>query len=78
MRRKRAVRSPRRKSFCKTDLRRAIKTARDANLPVQRIDILPDGGLSIVVGDTGKADDTTNTNPWDEVLTDAAHEKRPA
>jgi hypothetical protein len=78
MRRKRAVtKAPRRKSFNKWDFRRLVRSAREIDLPVARIETLPNGGLSLVVGDTGKSADETNTkNPWDEVLTDAENEKR--
>ena len=60
MRRKqRAVPARHRKAtFSRTELKRAIKTATSVGLPVTRIDLLPNGGLSLVVGDTGKADDT--------------------
>jgi hypothetical protein len=61
--------------FSRVDLKRAVTTAQQLNPPVERIEVSRDGAFSIVVG---KTDDTSTSNPWDEVLSDAAHEKRSA
>lgn len=71
-------RKPRDQLFKKTDFFRLVESAEAKNLPIQRIDVTRDG-LSLVVGEPAKADNHENkTNPWDEVLSDAAHEKRTA
>ena len=55
-------------TFKQQDLTRALKAARAAGVEVARFEI--ENGKIVIV--TGKpADNATNTNPWDEVLTDA-------
>jgi hypothetical protein len=61
--------------FKRTDMKRAIDTARKAGLPIGRVDITKDG-ISIVVANSKVT--AVSENPWDEVLTDAADEERPA
>jgi hypothetical protein len=53
---------PRRKSFSKIALKRGLDAARQFNLPIDRINIDPGGGVSLVIG-TGKdsGDDPTAT-----------------
>jgi hypothetical protein len=46
-----------------------------AGVGVVRVEI-EDGKISVVAGKPN--DDNKTTNPWDEVLTDAANEKRPS
>jgi hypothetical protein len=60
-----------------------IKAAQRRGLKKYRIAISPEDGrpatYSLVVDETDTKPATeTDSNPWDEVLTDAAHEKRPA
>jgi hypothetical protein len=62
--------------FKKTDMKRAIDTAREAGLAIDRVDITKDGGISIVVANSKAT--AASENPWDEVLIDAANEERPA
>jgi hypothetical protein len=62
--------------FKKTDMKRAIDTARRAGLTIGRVDITKDGGISIVVANSKVT--AASENPWDEVLTDAANEERSA
>jgi hypothetical protein len=62
---------------------RLIKAAQRRGLKKYRIAISPEDGrpatYSLVVDETDTKPATeTDSNPWDEVLTDAAHEKRPA
>lgn len=72
-------RKPRDQLFKRSDIYRLIESARRKGLHIARIDVEPDGKLSLIVGETAKADSHENkTNPWDEVLNDAANEKRPA
>jgi hypothetical protein len=56
-------------TFKQQDLTRALKAARAAGVEVARFEI--ENGKIVIV--TGKPADNnaTNTNPWDEVLTDA-------
>ena len=71
-----AAGAPRRKSFLKSSANRLLNIAEEHNLPVSQLVASPDGTLSLVVGDN-KPNDTTTKNPWDEVSTNAANEKRP-
>ena len=45
-----AIDKPRRHSFLKTALKRAITTAQATNLPVARVDIGNDGNVSLIIG----------------------------
>ena len=64
-------RKPRDQLFKKSDVYRLVEAARAKNLPVARIVVTRDG-LSLVVGEP-EATANSDDNPWDEVLTDAAH-----
>lgn len=55
--------APRRKSFLKTELRRLITTAHEANLPVSRVDIDRDGSLSLIIGKTAP-EKTNDLDQW--------------
>jgi hypothetical protein len=64
-------------TFRKADLKRAFKAASAAGVEVQRVEVSKDGTISIITGaSAGQPDKQNPQNPWDEVLTDAAHEKR--
>jgi hypothetical protein len=63
-------------TFKKRDVKSALEASRDAGLSVARVEINRDGTIVIVAG---KPDtNATDGNPWDEVLTNAADEKRPS
>ena len=47
----------------------ALAQAAKAGMTVSGATIAPDGSVTLTFGDGS----TTTTNPWDEVLTDAAH-----
>ena len=66
-------RKPRDQLFKKSDVYRLVEAARAKNLPVARIVVTRDG-LSLVVGEP-EATANSDDNPWDEVLSDAAHKK---
>jgi hypothetical protein len=69
-------RRPRDQLFNRNDFNRLIDSARAKGLPIARIDATRDG-LSLFVGEPVKdAGDKATGNPWDEVLTNAANEKR--
>ena len=72
MRRKqRAVPAPHRKAtFSRTELKRAIKTADSVGRPVTRIDLLPNGGLSLFVGKAASdsGDDPINEQQLKELI----------
>jgi hypothetical protein len=55
--------------FRATEVTRAIKALRKAGVEVARVNIMPDGTISIVPIDTVKSDDAVNTgaNEWDTV-----------
>lgn len=60
--------------FKELDVRRAVRAAAKEGLNISGFAVLPDGTIRIHT-----TDDTTTvdqTNPWDEVLGDAAHQER--
>jgi hypothetical protein len=59
-------------------MRRAIKAARSAGIEIARIDVGPDGRVSLVPGKPGGGNNGSGSNPWDEVLTNAADKERAA
>jgi hypothetical protein len=61
-------------TFRKTDLVRALKAARTAGVPSPRVEIDRHGKIVIMPGDS--PNDRAAENPWDEVLTNAADQKR--
>lgn len=64
-------------SFKQTDLGRAYKAALAAGMPAPRIVVdTKQKTFSIVPGGGEPSKDAAASNPWDEVLTDAAHEER--
>ena len=69
-------RKPRDQLFKKSDLFRLVESAKAKGLPIARIDVTRDG-ISLIVGETAKADNHENkTNPWDEALGNAANKER--
>jgi hypothetical protein len=69
----------RRSSFKKTDLTRATRAVLAAGLGVARVNINKDGSFAIIPETAAQSEPAAaNENPWDEVLTNAAHEKRPS
>jgi hypothetical protein len=60
--------------FKQADVTRALRAAKAAGLNVARFEIGADG--RIVVEATGRGGAVGTTNPWDEVLSDVADEKR--
>jgi hypothetical protein len=60
--------------FRERELRRAVRAARDAG--AESVEVDPETGTIRVI--IGKSEIPNSTNPWDEVLTDAADKKRPA
>jgi hypothetical protein len=59
----------------------AIKAMVAAGVSIARVEIGPDGGTTIVAGkpaEAGAQADDESKNPWDGVLADETHEKRPA
>ena len=66
-------RSPAR--FKQREVARAVRAAQQAG-GVARVELAPDGHINIILA--SQAPVTDDKNSWDEVLTDAANEKRPA
>ena len=65
-------------AFKDRDVQRLIKAARSAGLDPGSVTIDLRGGLITVHGKADGPDSAPISNPWDEVLTDAADEKRSA
>ena len=64
-----------RNRFTERDLVRAVRAARRAG-GIARIELTDQGVISLIPGES--PEDSADPNPWDEVLTDAADEKRPS
>ena len=60
------------------DVTRATKAAIAAGLDVARIEVATDGSFAVVAGKFGDGNNGEASNPWDEVLTNAADKKRTA
>ena len=61
-------------TFKQRDVRAAVKAVRAAGVEVARVEIDKDGKIVVVPGKPA-SEGNTSTNPWDEVLTDAADQK---
>jgi hypothetical protein len=73
-------RAPKKPSlFKQRDLARAFRSARAAGVTRAHVEIAKDGVISMDVDLVSSGANTNreeNINPWDEVLTDAAHKER--
>jgi hypothetical protein len=63
--------------FRTVETRRLIKGVQDAGLSVAGVEVDPRGVIRVLTGQPG-ASDISKANPWDEVLKNAADQKRPA
>jgi hypothetical protein len=70
-------RARKRNHFRQRDLSRALRACRAAGVSYPIIRITKDGEIIVTASDRPERD-ASAANPWDEVLNDAAHEKRPA
>jgi hypothetical protein len=52
-------------TFRGTDLRRAVKSVKEAGLEIARVEIAPTGSIII---HAGKPEEEDSGNPWDKVL----------
>jgi hypothetical protein len=66
--------SKRRARFIEAEITRILKAAAKAKVDV-RVKIAPDGSITITPGMPGELNGDA-VNPWDEVLGDAAEQKR--
>lgn len=64
--------------FKKTDVTRATRAVIAAGLDVARVEISKQGVIVVVPGKPGEGANGDASNPWDEVLTDAADKERTA
>jgi hypothetical protein len=65
--------------WTRRDAKRLADAARDAGLTVTGMERDPNGTIRVLTGNTApEAEAQEAPNPWDKVLTDAAHEKRTA
>jgi hypothetical protein len=65
-------------AFKKTDVTRAARAVLDAGLDVKRVEINRDGVITVVPGNPEVGGNVGASNPWDEVLTNAADKERAA
>ena len=75
--------STRPSTFRVNDVKRAFAAARLAGIKNPKVEIVRPDGSAIRISEQPEtppaaAGDQAHQNPWDEVLTDDAHEKRPA
>jgi hypothetical protein len=64
-------------AFKEADITRALKGAKKAGYCVAQALINRSGEIVLIFGAAAAADAPRTINPWDEVLPDAANEKRP-
>jgi hypothetical protein len=63
--------------FKHREIARAVRSVQSTGLPIAGVEVDPrTGKITVMTGPTTPGDNNKNRNPWDEVLTDAAHEKR--
>jgi hypothetical protein len=62
--------------FREADIRRAVNAARSAGIEIARIELNKDGGFAIIRGKPDEGGNGNASNPWDEVLTNAADKER--
>lgn len=65
-------------AFKKTDVTRATRAVIAAGLDVARVEISKHGVIVVVPGKPREGANDDASNPWDEVLTDAADKERTA
>jgi hypothetical protein len=65
-------------AFKNRDVQRLIKAARSAGIAPGSVTIDLKGGIITVHGKADGSDSAPISNPWDEVLTNAADSKRPS
>lgn len=68
----------RRNSFKRNDLRRAVRSAREAGLSIARVEVDDTGKIAVVVGapEPPEAVAASGTNPWDKATNDTKNQKR--
>jgi hypothetical protein len=64
--------------FCETDVKRAVRAVRAAGIEIARVVFPQDGSFVVVPGKSGEGGNAEASNPWDEVLTNAADKERTA
>ena len=72
------LRAPNSPPFKQRDVARALRSARAAGATKARVEIMPSGVIAMdveLVASAINGEDNRN-NPWDEVLTNAAHKER--
>ena len=62
--------------FAPTEVKRAITLVQQAGLPVGEVALEANGTITIRIHTTDGTTTVSQTNPWDEVLSDAAHQER--
>ena len=68
------MRSP--SKFKKTDVTRAARAVLAAGLAIERVEIGNDGSIIVVPDKLREGGNGEASNPWDEVLTNAADKER--
>ena len=65
-------------TFRQADVTRALRAAKAAGVPVDIRIERSSGDMVITPARAHDSADESNQNPWDEVLANASHEKRPS
>jgi hypothetical protein len=61
--------------FRQGDLARAVRALKTAGVKIDRVEIGADGKLAVFVKQNG-GNAKVESNPWDEILNDGAHQTR--
>ena len=64
--------------FREREVRRLIKAAHSAGIKIARVEVGPDGRIAIIPEKSDEGGNAYASNPWDEVLTNAADKERAA
>lgn len=68
-------------AFTRSAVQSAVKAVLGAGLPVQRVEVGQDGKIVVIAGAPSAVsvpphEENGLVNPWDSVLSDAAHKER--
>jgi hypothetical protein len=64
--------------FRDRDVKRVIRASQMAGIEIGAVEVDPRTGRITIIPSKSRDDESSDRNPWDEVLTDAPDKKRPA